>query len=194
MISVSGGKLTTYRIMARDVVDRVVDEDGETRPCRTGDWPLAGASGWDQVSLEARARELGLASDVAAHLGWSLGSLAAEVLDLAAEHPRLQVRLYETLPTIEAEVLYAARAELGLTVEDVVARRLRLDLEAGDHGLAAAARVAEILAAEYGWSADERARQVADYARYAAERAAGLRPSAARDAGALLPNALCGST
>jgi glycerol-3-phosphate dehydrogenase len=175
MLSVSGGKLTTYRVMARDVVDRIGKADGESRPCRTADLPLAGTRGWNPAALELRTRVLGLDPAVAAHLNADYGSLGLEVLDLVAENAALGRRLYEELPTIEAEALYVVRAELGLTVEDVVARRLRLDLESRDHGVAAAIRAGAILADEYGWSADERAREVTCYTAYAEQREAGLR-------------------
>lgn len=178
MISVSGGKLTTYRVMAADAMDRVDELNGELRPSLTANWALAGASGWDPPALLRRAAELGVDVEVARHLGHGYGSLAQEVLALVAEQPRLSQRLDPDLPVIAAEALYAIRAELGLTVEDVVARRLRLDLESRDHGMVAAWQVAEMLAGELGWGAAERARQLAAYARYAAERDAGLGPTA----------------
>ena len=173
MVSVSGGKLTTYRVMARDVVDQLADRDGGSRPCRTAHWPLAGAADWSQLALRERARDLGLGQDVAEHLG-ARGTLGLEVLDLVAAEPALGERLYADLPILAAEALYAARAELGLSVEDVLARRLRLDLEARDHGIAAATRVATLLAREHRWSDDERAREVTSYTCYAAARTAGL--------------------
>jgi glycerol-3-phosphate dehydrogenase len=179
LISVAGGKLTTYRVMARDVVDRVDAREGTARPCHTERWPIAGAVGWPARSapLMARAAALGLSMATAAHLAGSLGTLALEVLDLVAAHPSLAEPLDPELPAILAEVVYASRAELALTVADVLERRLRLSLEAADHGVGAAAPVAELLAAEQGWDPAKRQCQQAEYARVARIHAAGLAPT-----------------
>lgn len=180
LISVSGGKLTTYRLMARDVVDRIAAREGLERPCHTERWPIAGAIGWPAAAaaLAARGAELGLSAATIAHLGGSLGTLAHEVLDLVADDSALAERLDPDLPAILAEVVYAARCELALTVVDALERRLRLGIEAADHGLGAAPRAAGALAAEHGWDLAERARQVAEYACFASIHTSGLTPCA----------------
>jgi glycerol-3-phosphate dehydrogenase len=175
LISVSGGKLTTYRVMARDAVDRIDARVGGRRLCRTADWPLAGAVGWPaaRAALAARGADLGLDEATLAHLGASLGTLANEVLDLVEVNPVLGARLDPELPAIVAEAVYAGKNELALTVEDVLERRLRLGIEAADHGIGAATVVGEILSAQFGWSASEGANQISDYAAHAALHDAG---------------------
>jgi glycerol-3-phosphate dehydrogenase len=180
LISVAGGKLTTYRVMARDVVDRIAAREGVERPCHTERWPIAGAVGWPAAreALVARGMDLGVSAATTAHLGEGYGTLADEVLDLVAERPALAEPLEPDLPAILAEVVYAARSELALTVADALERRLRLGIEAADHGVDAAPRAAATLAAEHGWDLAERERQVAAYARFASIHSAGLFPGA----------------
>ena len=176
VISISGGKMTTYRVMARDALDLIGRLDGESRSCRTERWPLAGAAGWPNAAdeLARRGERIGLGAETVAHLGASLGTLSLEVLELVESDPALAARLDPELPAIRAEVVYAARSELALTVADVLARRLRLDLEAADHGVGAAQQVATLLADELHWDAGERERQVSEYVAYAKARSAGL--------------------
>jgi glycerol-3-phosphate dehydrogenase len=176
LISISGGKLTTYRIMAQEVVDRIDARTGNRTPCATEDWPLAGAVGWPAAAadLAKRAAMLGLSAATTAHLATSYGALAQQVLDLVAEDPALAAPLDPDLPAIRAEVDYAARAELALTVTDVLERRLRLGIEAADHGVGAAPYVAARLAGILGWDAATRDQQIAAYVTYAALHDGGI--------------------
>jgi glycerol-3-phosphate dehydrogenase len=182
LISVSGGKMTTYRVMARDAVDRIDAREGGARPCVTANLTLAGGVGWPEASsgLAGRGARLGLDPATLAHLFASLGTLAAGVLDLVERDAALAERLDPELPAIRAEALYAARAEAALTVGDVLARRLRLDLESADHGTGAAPETAALLAAALGWDAERREGEVRRYAAYAEQRNAGLRSPAER--------------
>ncbi len=177
LLSISGGKLTTYRIMAQEVLDRVDAREGLRHPHATEAWPLAGAVGWAdaQPALHERAMALGLSAATAAHLGASYGTLAAAVLDRVAADPSLAQPLDPELPAIRAEVLESIEAEGALTIADVLERRLRLALEAADHGVGAAPLVADLLAAHHGWDAATRAVQLADYQMVAKSHDAGLR-------------------
>ncbi len=176
LISISGGKLTTYRMMAQEVVDRIAARDNNRTPCATEDWPLAGAVGWPAAAedLATRTAALGLSAATTAHLATSYGTLAQEVLDLVAADPALAAPLAPDLPAIRAEVDHAARTELALTVADVLERRLRLGIEAADHGVGAAPYVADRLAAILGWDAATRDQQIADYVAYSTMHAAGI--------------------
>ncbi len=178
MISVSGGKLTTYRVMARDAVDRIDALEGGARHCVTADLRLTGAEGWPDAAsgLAARGARLGIDPETLKHLFASLGSLSTSVLDLVERDASLAERLDADLPAIRAEVVYAARAEAALTVGDALARRLRLDIEAADHGTAAAPVATDLLAAELGWDDERRHQELLGYAAYAEQRSAGLRP------------------
>lgn len=156
MITVAGGKLTTYRVMARETVDRVVvrlRERGlatELRPARTEAEPLPGGETADFEPFRERALELGLGGDTADHLVRHYGTETAGIVNLAAIHRELQRRLHPDHGAIEAEVVHAARRELAQRPEDVLVRRIHLTYETRDHGAAAARRVAELLARELG--------------------------------------------
>jgi glycerol-3-phosphate dehydrogenase len=159
LVSVGGGKLTTYRKMAQDTVDVVVGRLGGPRRCPTKRLLLRGAPGLDEAG---RAR-LGVAPDVAAHLASRYGSEARVVAALAAADPSLARPIVGGLPDLRAEVVHAARHEMATTVDDVLARRTRLRLQARDASAAAADDVAGLLAAELGWDAAETARQAEAY-------------------------------
>jgi glycerol-3-phosphate dehydrogenase len=120
MLSVAGGKLTTYRRIALEVLERIRAElglrDVDERP-----WPLPGADGPDSVALPAE-----LEPDVRAHLLHLYGGLAPEVLAPVREEPALLERVSAEGPDIAAQVRYAAAHEWATTVEDVVRRRTTL--------------------------------------------------------------------
>jgi glycerol-3-phosphate dehydrogenase len=156
MITVTGGKLTTYREMAEDAVDAVVAEIGELLPrrarrSRTRSLALRGASGWKDV------RELD------PHLADRYGGDAAVVQAMTAADPALGELLVPGLPYRKAEALYAVRYEMATTLDDVLSRRTRARLLARDAAAAAAADVAALIAPELAWSADHTADQVARY-------------------------------
>jgi glycerol-3-phosphate dehydrogenase len=156
MITVTGGKLTTYREMAEDAVDaavRAMVSAGEPLPRRarwshTRSLALRGAAGW----REAAKRD--------AHLGGRYGGEAAVIEAMTAADPKMAEPLVPGLPYRRAEALYAARYEMATTVDDVLSRRTRSRLLGRDATAAAADDVAAVLATELGWSDAERAAQV----------------------------------
>jgi glycerol-3-phosphate dehydrogenase len=176
LISISGGKLTTYRRMAQDVVDRIDAREGRRRGHVTTKLPLYGSVGWydGRTAFLRRANQLGLPRHVALHLSESYGTAGSAVLDLIETQPDLAERLVTDLPYVEAEVIHACRSELALTLEDVLARRTHIAILENTRGRAAAARVAELMAEELGWSAEERTRQLAAYVRFARVQAGPL--------------------
>jgi glycerol-3-phosphate dehydrogenase len=168
VVRIGGGKYTTYRVMARDVVDAVLGRDAaRARPSRTVDWHLVGAA---EVDAQARiASELAtipwVASagrGVAAQLVSRHGTEAPSVVALGAELDLLRP-LVPDRAFLEAEVAWAARHELALSLDDVLARRMRLAPELPDRGAAVAARVAAILGAELGWGEARQALEVQIY-------------------------------
>jgi glycerol-3-phosphate dehydrogenase len=171
VVTVTGGKLTTYREMAEDTVDEVVanlaDLPRAARRSRTRKLRLRGARNADP-------RAVGLVR----HLADRFGGEAPEVQALIDADPSLGGPLVAGLPYVRAEAVYAVRHEMATTVDDVLARRTRARLQARDASAEAAPAVAELMAAELGWSSDETARQVASYVdAVAAEREApGLPP------------------
>jgi glycerol-3-phosphate dehydrogenase len=166
VVTVTGGKLTTYRRMAADAVDAVLDGLGErSRPSRTRHLRLFGGEGIapPEAALEPSTHE---------HLIGRYGTEAEVVRALTRDEPDLAAPLVPGLPYLRAEARYAVRNEMARTLDDVLARRTRARLLARDASADAAASVAELIAPDLGWSDAERDAEVAAYrAAVAAERA-----------------------
>src|SRR5260221_6018994 len=183
LLTVSGGKLTTYRLMAQDVVDRIDRREDHTRQHVTLRLPLSGAPA-ERATEEMYAHSTGdeppLDTTVLAHLSDAYGSHACAVPAMVRQRPQFAARLVPDLPYIAAEVLYVCRTEMALTLEDVLARRPHIAIEDRSRGLDAAPAVAGLMAEELGWSHAEHERQLGDYRAYAQVQAGPLPlPSAA---------------
>jgi glycerol-3-phosphate dehydrogenase len=155
LVRVSGGKYTTYRVMAEQTIDAAIGVLGEragSRPTRTVERRLVGAAG--RPDLDRIAEELGASASlepaVAARLVARHGTQAPDVVALGRETGLLG-RLVDGEDHLEAEVAWAARHELALSIDDVLARRTRIVHELADRGASIAPRVAAILGAELGW-------------------------------------------
>lgn len=177
---IGGGKYTTYRVMARDVVDAALDAAYEgairtgqgagaarARPSRTEELPIIGAAG--RSVLEALVDDLtirlagrGLERRRAARLVARHGTQAGDVVALG-ERLGLLVPLGPEIDHLEAEVVWAVREELALGVADMLVRRTRLAQELPDRGAAIAPRVAEIMGSELGWARRRRDDEVASF-------------------------------
>ena len=152
MLTITGGKLTTYRRMAKDVVDRIADRDGKRARCRTDEIALGCARPYEDVVAETldAARAVGVGdAEVAETLVRQHGEAAADVLSLVLE-TGLSDPLSPAACHLAAEVVYAARHEGAATLDDVFSRRTRLALRAKDAALPAAPSAARLLAAEIG--------------------------------------------
>ncbi|MBA0052387.1 glycerol-3-phosphate dehydrogenase/oxidase [Streptomyces sp. AJS327] len=156
MVSVTGGKLTTSRHMGELVIDKVLGVLGRKARSRTVRLPLLGGAGYDAEAVAA-------SGGLAAHLGERYGTEARFVHDLIAEDPDLARPVVAGLPYTRAEVVYAARAELARSVDDVLSRRLRARLFARDASAEAAPEVGALLGRELGLTGAEVERQVSDY-------------------------------
>lgn len=165
LISVFGGKLTTYRKMAQDAVDVISRHERDRLTNPTAEVILYGGVGWPayQPELTREVAALGLGADIAVHLGQCYGTAARGVLELIRDDPALGERLAPDLPYLWAEVTYAMRAEMALTLADVLARRTSIILEDQQRGETLAPAVAARMARELGWSASEEQAQVAEY-------------------------------
>jgi len=165
MVTIVGGKLTTYRRMAQDTVDVLSKRAGMPTSHPTQKLLLSGAIGWRSTrhAIEARGQQLELAQDSIEHLAFTFGSNAHAVLDLIEKDERLGKRLLSDLPYLLAEVVYACQAEMAMTLEDVLARRTRIILEDADRGAGIAPEVAALMADELGWSSDHTRAQVEKY-------------------------------
>ncbi|HEX4106576.1 MAG TPA: glycerol-3-phosphate dehydrogenase/oxidase [Solirubrobacteraceae bacterium] len=175
MITITGGKLTTWRRMAKMTVDRLVEREARDAPCRTHEIPL-GAT----VAPEDLPRVEGVAPEAYPALAGRYGFAAGEVLAVAAERGELTQPIVPGLPDLLAEVVVAARREQARSIGDVMLRRTRLGLLAarellcdGDGPLQ---RVADTLAGELGW---DPIRMAAEIERFRVEaRAEGIVPLA----------------
>jgi glycerol-3-phosphate dehydrogenase len=168
MITITGGKLTTWRRMAKMTVDRIVERDGRDAPCRTQQVPLGMA-----IDAADLPRVAGVGEDAYEQLAGRYGFVAHEVLRLAAERPELAAPIVAGRPDLLAEAAHAARREQARTVGDVLLRRTRLALTAGRDvcapGSDAPERVAAVLAEELRW---DPARAADEAAAFRAEAAA----------------------
>jgi glycerol-3-phosphate dehydrogenase len=170
IVRISGGKYTTYRVMARDTIDAALGPDeAKRRPSATEELPLAGAATRESLGALATsiARQTGLSDQVSRRLVDRHGSQALEVVALGRQLDLLRP-LAPDIDHLEAEVAWAARDELAGSLDDVLARRMRLAQERSDHGGAVAPRVAAILGAELGWDAPAQAAEIARYVTTAA--------------------------
>jgi glycerol-3-phosphate dehydrogenase len=153
LITITGGKLTTWRRMAKLAVDRLVEREGRDAPCRTHEIPLG-----QPVEVEDLAPVEGVPEDSYRALASRYGYAAAHVLELAAERGELAQPILDGLPDLLAEAPFSARHEQAQSVGDVLLRRTRLGLLAARElcvpGCEAPIRVARELAGELGW--DER--------------------------------------
>jgi glycerol-3-phosphate dehydrogenase len=183
LVTIAGGKLTTYRSMAAEVVDRVARRlrrlDGRRVPRRaaTDTEPLPGGEVQDLGLIVRDLVDEGMEEPLARALVSRYGTEAAAVANLARREPALARPLLSGQPVIGAEVVHQARREMAMTVADVLARRTRLFLEDPHQAVEAAPAVAGLLAAELGWSAEERDKQAQAYRDEAARMRRAITPA-----------------
>jgi glycerol-3-phosphate dehydrogenase len=176
LVTITGGKLTTYRRMAADTIDEVSRLLGRRSRCRTKHLTLVGGDGFE---APAETNE----PSVHEHLTGRYGTEANHVLDLLDDDPDLAGPLVPGLPYLRAEAVHAVRHEMACSVDDVLSRRTRARLLARDASAAAAESVAAVLAPELGWDAAETQRQADTYrAGVAHERESAQLPETALDA------------
>ena len=169
LVSVTGGKLTTYRRMAADAVDAAARVLGVSSRSRTRHLPLRGALDVDEAAAAVRtaaaegAGQAGAVIAAATHLASRYGSDAAAVARLAVSEPGLAEPLVEGLPYLRAEALFAIREEWAASPGDVLDRRTRARLLDRAATAAAAPAVGRMLAAELGWDAARTGAEVSAY-------------------------------
>ena len=166
LVRVSGGKYTTYRLMARDAVDMALEGRDLAPRSATADLALLGAAPRDELdrlAVELAAAD-GLDASRAAALVDRHGTQARDVLALGRELDLLRP-LADDIPQLEAEVAWAVRHELALGLDDVLSRRMRLSMSRRDRCASIAPRVAAIMATDLGW---DEARQAAEVDAYLA--------------------------
>ncbi|TQJ06283.1 glycerol-3-phosphate dehydrogenase [Kribbella jejuensis] len=166
LVVVAGGKYTTYRVMAKDAIDAAADAlDGRVPRSVTKNIPLVGADGyqalWNQRHLIAQRSGLHVAR--IEHLLNRYGALISEVLELVAEDPSLGEQLPGTQDYLKAEIVYGAKAEGARHLDDILARRTRISIEAWDRGVGAAEAAARLIAPVLGWDEQAIEREVSFY-------------------------------
>ena len=180
LLSIAGGKYTTYRVMAKDAVDAAVRHFDEPVPTRrTQAIPLLGATGfrdrWDRRFL--LAREHGLPAERIEHLLGRYGSLVDELFEAIAREPELAKPLEGAPDYLAVEAHYATTHEGALHLDDVLTRRTRISVETFDRGVTAAGPVAGIMGGILGWDDAALQREIQHYeARVRAERESQQQP------------------
>lgn len=176
---IAGGKLTTYRIMAKDAVDFAIGQRSAALPSITHQIPLTGAVGLRAVQRQARTwgKRFGWAPPLLDHLLHRYGANLAEIVELCDADPTLARPLEHAPAYLRAEVHYAVSHEGALHLEDVLAHRTRLVYEVSDRGTEAAEEVAAVVGPLLGWDASDAEREVRGWqARIEAERHAEQAP------------------
>jgi glycerol-3-phosphate dehydrogenase len=154
MLTITGGKLTTWRRMAKQTVDRLVEREGREAPCRTGDIPLGMAAREEDLELPQGLDRKDLPEAALEQLAFRYGHAARNVLALCRERPELARPIVPGCPDLVAEVVTAAREEQARTLADVLLRRTRLGILAAPElrDGEPVRRAAATLGSELGWS------------------------------------------
>ena len=163
LISLMGGKWTTYRVMAKDTIDDACKFLDVDERCTTDEKKLVGADGYRFRNWERLQLDFGLETDICQHLMKKYGARAERVALLTAENKMLSERISPAYPFIKAEVVYSVRAEMAQTIRDVMARRTRLELIDWHAADAAIETVAALMATELAWTDAQTNEQVQTY-------------------------------
>eukprot|EP00470_Lotharella_oceanica_P012349 CAMPEP_0170194058 /NCGR_PEP_ID=MMETSP0040_2-20121228/58366_1 /TAXON_ID=641309 /ORGANISM="Lotharella oceanica, Strain CCMP622" /LENGTH=434 /DNA_ID=CAMNT_0010442871 /DNA_START=58 /DNA_END=1362 /DNA_ORIENTATION=- len=185
VVFVAGGKWTTYREMAEDAIDRLLETHPSLSttagPCKTLSVDLLGAEGYDRNLAVSLAKKHGLSIEVGARLARCYGGRAVDVCHVFEEIPQYKGPIVDGYPYLLAEIPYACR-EQARTIEDILSRRTRLSYLNLDAAYRAIPVVAEVMADTLGWSASETSRQIKEAESFL-ETFAGPEPAAALKAG-----------
>jgi glycerol-3-phosphate dehydrogenase len=184
--AIAGGKYTTYRVMAEDVVDFAIKDVFPGRPSLTKTIPVIGAQGYHELvrDKDKVAATYGFDTLRMDRLLFRYGSLLSELLALIDEDPSLGEPLEHAPRYLRAEIVHAGRAEGVRHLADVMLRRTRLDYETRDRGADAAAEIASLLAGDLGWDQATQDREVQTYQAFIQARLAGEAASTDEEAAA----------
>ncbi|WP_138989409.1 glycerol-3-phosphate dehydrogenase/oxidase [Larkinella sp. C7] len=164
LVSILGGKWTTYRLMAKDTIDKFYElQQWPEQPCVTDHIKLVGAEGYADDFWKVLVNKYAVPETIARHLNRQYGTESLEIAQLMHDRPDWAERLSDRLPHTKAEVVFVVRAEMAQTLKDVLARRFGLELTDWESTDQISETVADLMAAELGWTEDERRKAVADY-------------------------------
>jgi glycerol-3-phosphate dehydrogenase len=175
LISILGGKWTSYRAMAEDTIDVAGERLGKRGVCQTANRSLAGSHGYRPELAQQVALEGNLSEESSRHLVAKFGGEAREVLRLFSGRQELREPIVRGAASVRAEVIYCARYEMAVTVEDVLARRLGVQLFSWELAVQAAPVVASLLGSELNWPEEEQERSAAEYISKVQRQAAAVR-------------------
>ncbi|WP_031530096.1 glycerol-3-phosphate dehydrogenase/oxidase [Dyadobacter crusticola] len=164
LLSLLGGKWTTYRLMAKDTIDEADAIFSQKKPCTTDTHVLAGGAGFDTNSWKKLAADYALSEEVSRHLVSKYGSRADQVASIARDNAALFGKLSPEYPYLKAEVVYAVRNEMAITPRDFLARRIRLEITDWKETLNVLPVVAGLMARELGWTEEQEKKELAEYA------------------------------
>ncbi|WP_020605469.1 glycerol-3-phosphate dehydrogenase/oxidase [Spirosoma spitsbergense] len=163
LLSLLGGKWTTYRLMAQDAIDRAGELLKKSVPGITETHYLVGGENYHFDAWKALKTQYGFSDDVCKHLVQTYGVRSGQVAQITQEQPALAEKLTDQLPFLKAEVVYQVREEMAVTLRDVLARRWRLELADWQLTARVTPQIARLMASELGWSEEYTQQQVRDY-------------------------------
>lgn len=153
LVSIMGGKWTTYRLMAQDTIDVCCERLGLQKQSKTDELILLGGDGYDSTFTNSlTARHPTISPETIRHLCETYGTQATALLTLIEQDSTLVEPLVDRHPFVKAEVIYAVRSEMALTLEDLLLRRIRLGLVDWQAALQATPVAAALLGTDLGWS------------------------------------------
>ena len=163
LISLLGGKWTTYRLMAKDTIDLVDTLLNQTNPCLTADHLLAGSENFAYEDWKKIQQHTSLQEDTCQHLLLKYGSRAHQLVQLMQEDASLADRLIHEYPYIKAEVVYTVQHEMAVVPRDFLARRIRLEITDWEATLQCLPMVCELMGKELGWDLPTRQKRQEEY-------------------------------
>ncbi len=163
LLSLLGGKWTTYRLMAQDAIDRAGELLHKSVASRTETHYLIGGENYRFEDWQTLQTQYNLPADVCQHLMKTYGTRADRVAQLTQLQPALAEKLTDSQPFIQAEVVYQVREEMAVTLRDVLARRWRLELSNWQLTAHLLPRVADLMGSELSWTTKQKAEQITAY-------------------------------
>ena len=164
LLSLLGGKWTTYRLMAEETIDKVEALlRGRVGACQTKNYRLAGGENFDPKTWEKLLINSSLDIETAKHLNQKYGSRANKILEIIRENPLLGQKISDKSLVLKAEVIYSVRFEMACTIRDFMARRTRLEITDWQLSVEMTPSVGQLMATELGWSATQTAQNIGLY-------------------------------
>lgn len=163
LLSLLGGKWTTYRLMAKDTIDKACELLNNNTECSTENHLLVGAENYNFDNWKIIQKQYNLSEETAKHLSLKYGSRATKVLQLTDNKPFLKEKISKNYPFIKAEVIYTIREEMVCKLRDFFARRIRFELLDWSAVYDSIEVVAELMAEELAWSDAQKQANIDEY-------------------------------